>query len=147
MNSEHGRYDRSIIDRARSTDETLSPEDRNRLGDLALLSQNHLGLGDSLAKAGRTMEMLVERHPEFDGSAEEMRVMVTQLHELMKELGKEVMRFSHVYEDTVAGSRRKPENDRIQRDFVGHQKDFERRRSDARADRFSVPFLKKGLFR
>lgn len=103
MNGKPGCDDRSITDGGCSTDETLTLDDRNRLGDLALLSEHQLKLGDSLAETSRTMGVLVERHREFNGPFDELQVKMTQLQELVKELGEEVMRFSHVYEDAVAG--------------------------------------------
>lgn len=103
MSGEPECEDSSIIGGDRTSDETLTPADRDRLGELALFSEECIELGDSLEEASRTMGVLVERHPRFDGSSEELQVKMTQLHQLVKELGKEVMRFSHAYEDTVAG--------------------------------------------
>lgn len=106
MNGEPGCDDKSIIDGGQTTDESLTPDDRNRLGDLALLSENILELGDSLAEASRTLTVLVERHPEFDGASRELHAKMALLQELQVELAKTVMCFSHVYEDTVAAAGR-----------------------------------------
>ncbi len=87
-------------------DDALTPEIREVLGNLALNAETHVELGEALAEANRMLTALVERHPEFDGSAAELRAKLAQLQDLHSEAGKEVMRYSHAYEDaTMAGAK------------------------------------------
>lgn len=113
--------DKSIIDGCDAADETLTPDECARLGELALLSENLVELGDSLAEASRTLTVLIERHPEFHGASGELRTKMTLLQELQAELGRTVMRFSLRYEDTVAGASRRTKNTRSRRNSVAHQ--------------------------
>ncbi len=128
MNGEPVSDDKSIIDGGRATDETLTLDDRDRLGDLALFSEGCINLGDSLGEASRTMGVLVERQPEFNGPCVELLVKMRQLHGLVKELGREVICFSHMYEDTVTGASHRPENDWSRRNPAGHWQVTQRRR-------------------
>lgn len=104
MAGEPERSNRPMVDRGQDLDEILTPETRETLSDLALLSEKHAELSAALVEADRTMSLLVERHPEFNGPSSELRVKMTQLHDLQSDLAKRVMRFSHAYEDAVVAA-------------------------------------------
>ena len=102
---------RSLADRGCVMDEALTPDARKLLGDLAVFSEECVERADSLEEARRNLASLVERHPEFDGAAKELRVKMTRLQELEAALGKAVMRYSHAYEDDVTGAERRTGNE------------------------------------
>jgi len=82
-------------------DEILTPAMRQLLGNLALNVQTHTELADAFKEIGRTMDLLVERHPEFAGPAAELRAKMAQLQDLHGWMGIKVMRYSNDYEDSV----------------------------------------------
>ena len=84
-----------------AAEEALTPEIRAVLGNLALNVQTHTEFGDALAEANRTLGSLLERHPELEGPSRELRAKVAQLQGLHSELAKEVMRYSHAFEDVM----------------------------------------------
>lgn len=101
---EPNRNDRCNANRGRAVDATLTPETRETLGNLALNVQTHTELGDALAEADNMLTSVIKRHPEFDGPAAELRAKLAQLRDLHNEAGKEVMRYSHAYEDVMASA-------------------------------------------
>lgn len=106
MVGEPERNDTPATHEGQAVDETLSPEIGEILGNLALNVQTHTDLGDALAEANGMLASVVKRHPEFDGPAAELRAKLAQLQDLHNEAGKEVMRYSHAYEDaTMAGAK------------------------------------------
>lgn len=102
MIGEPGSNGKSIIDGGDTMNTTLLPRDYSRLGDLALLSENHLEISESLTEAIRMLTLIVERHPQFDGAFRELHTKMSLLQTLQAELGTTVMHFSHRYEETVA---------------------------------------------
>ncbi len=105
MVDEPERNDRSAARQGQTVDETLTPEIREVLGNLALNAEAHVEISEALAGTHRMLSAMVKRHPEFDGTAGELRAKLAQLQDLHNEAGKEVIRYSHVYEDaTMAGA-------------------------------------------
>ncbi len=73
-----------------------------KLGDLALLSEQHTDLSVALGQAHEMLASLVERHPEFRGTSRELLAKLEHLEHLQASLGTEVMKYSHLYEDAAA---------------------------------------------
>lgn len=100
------RDDTSATGEDRAEDEALTREVREVLGNLALNAETHIELGEAFAGANRTLTVLVERHPEFEGPSSELRAKMTQLENRLARLGGDVMRYSLAYEDaTMAGAK------------------------------------------
>lgn len=106
MIGEPERNGRPNTNQGQAVDETLTPEIGEILGNLALNVQTHTELGDALAEANTMLASVVKRHLEFDGPAAELRAKLAQLQDLHSELAKEVMRYSHTYEDVAVGAPR-----------------------------------------
>jgi hypothetical protein len=95
------KSDGAIAGQGPDLDEILTPDLREVLGNLALNTENHADLSTALEETGRTLAFLVKRHPEFNGAGGELRAKIAQLQDLHSGVSKEVMRYSHAYEDAV----------------------------------------------
>lgn len=93
--------EKSIAARDRSLDETLTPQERETLADLALMSERHVGLSAAFGDSRRTLASMVERHPVFDACSSELHANMAELERLLAELGSRVMRHSLAYERAV----------------------------------------------
>ena len=89
-----------------SDDEVLTLKDRELLGDLALRSECFAETSDALLEASQELASLVRRCPEFEQQAfSRLCANMRQLSDAEGELGKEVMRFSHLWEDEMEAAR------------------------------------------
>lgn len=88
----------SIVARDGGFDETLTPDARETLTDLALMSERHVELSATLGDARRTMASMLQRHPAFEACSSELHAKMTELERLLVELGSGVMRHSLAYE-------------------------------------------------
>lgn len=91
----------STVSAGRPVDDALTPTARRALGDLALVSQDQFELSEAVAESRQTLTLMVDRHPEFAGCSSELREKMAELQHHLRELGTQVMRYSHTYEDAV----------------------------------------------
>lgn len=113
MNDKPNGNDGPSMNSHEASDDGLTLEIREVLGNLALNAETHVEVSEVLAETNRMLTAVVERHPEFDGSACELRAKLAKLQDLHQEAGREVMRYSHAHEDaTVAHAKLKGEHAR-----------------------------------
>lgn len=96
--------DESTAGQGQGCDACLTRESRETLANLAVASEAHVEIGDTLRRASRMLGMLAERTSEFGKPSSELCAKMMQLQHLHKELGGQIMRFSHAYEDAVVAA-------------------------------------------
>ncbi len=95
------RFRKRFADQGEVFDDVLTLKDRETLGGLALCSAAFAETGETLSEASRELALLVTRYPELEKAFSELCAKMRRLAEAGSELGNEVMRFSHLYEDAV----------------------------------------------
>ncbi|MFQ5591886.1 MAG: hypothetical protein ACE5HE_12040 [Phycisphaerae bacterium] len=95
---------RSLGDQDPLLDEILTPDIREALASLALMSENHLDIADAVAEHTPMLACLLNRHPQFAGSCRGMLIRLAQLYALHGELADLVMRHSRLFEDAIVAA-------------------------------------------
>jgi len=95
------QHDRSLGDQHPLLDEILTPDIREALACLALMSEEHLDIADVVAEHAPMLVCQLERHPQFAGPCRAMLIKLVQLNVLHEELAHWVMHHSRLFEDAV----------------------------------------------
>ncbi len=96
--------ERATADQGRVLDAVRTPEVLKKLGDLALLWEKQLELSEAFAQAGCELTSLVEGHPEFERVTRDLLAKMAQLCGIQGELARKVMRYLHLYEDSIVNA-------------------------------------------